>query len=207
MHSHCSASDGTDPPAEVMRRASEAGLDVIALTDHDTTAGIAAAAGALGPGLTLVPGMELSCRLTGLDGDEHSVHLLAYLFDPSEPDLAAECAAIRDSRLHRAERIVERLAVLGADVTWEQVAAIAAGGSVGRPHIARAMVASGVVHRPGEAFTPEWLAPGAAPTCPGTPWTRCMRSAWSARPEGCRRWPTRGPARRAGRCRVRRSPA
>ena len=160
MHSHSSASDGTDPPAEVMRRAREAGLDVIALTDHDTSAGIAGAAGALPPGLTLVPGMELSCRLVGPGGDGHSVHLLAYLFDPSEPELAAECSAIRESRLHRAERMVERLAALGAGVSWEQVAALAAGGAVGRPHVARAMVAAGVVDRPEEAFTRDWLAPG-----------------------------------------------
>lgn len=163
MHTHSSASDGTDPPAEVMRRATEAGLDVIALTDHDTTRGIAEAAGALGPGLTLVPGMELSCRLSGpgtAGPDGHSMHLLAYLFDPSEPDLAAECAKIRDSRVHRAERMVDRLAALGAGVSWEQVAAIAAGGTVGRPHIARAMVACGVIGRPEEAFTPDWLAPG-----------------------------------------------
>lgn len=160
MHSHSSASDGTDPPAEVMRRAGEAGLDVIALTDHDTGAGIAAAAVALRPGLTLVPGMELSCRLTARDGEDHSVHLLAYLSDRSEPELAAECAAIRDSRLHRAERMVERLAALGAGVSWEQVARIAAGGSVGRPHIARAMVDSGAISHPRDAFTRDWIAPG-----------------------------------------------
>jgi predicted metal-dependent phosphoesterase TrpH len=160
MHSHSSASDGTDPPAEVMRRASEAGLDVIALTDHDTSAGIAAAAGALRPGLTLVPGMELSCRLGGPGGTAHSVHLLAYLFDPSEPDLAAECAKIRDSRLHRAQRMVQRLAGLGTGISWGQVAAIAAGGAVGRLHIARAMVDAGVIGRPEDAFTADWLAPG-----------------------------------------------
>ena len=79
MHSHSTASDGTCPPEEVMRRASAAGLDAIALTDHDTVAGHRAAAGALPPGLTLVPGMELSCRLQG-----HSVHLLGYLFDPAD---------------------------------------------------------------------------------------------------------------------------
>jgi predicted metal-dependent phosphoesterase TrpH len=160
MHSHSSASDGTDPPAEVMCRAREAGLDVIALTDHDTSDGIAAAAGALGPGQTLIPGMELSCRLSDSDGGEHSVHMLAYLFDRSEPDLAAECAKIRDSRLHRAQRMVQRLAELGTGVSWDQVAAMAAGGTVGRPHIARAMVAAGVIGRPADAFTPDWLAPG-----------------------------------------------
>jgi predicted metal-dependent phosphoesterase TrpH len=97
MHSHSTASDGTCPPEEVMRRASAAGLDAIALTDHDTVAGHRAAAGALPPGLTLVPGMELSCRLQG-----HSVHLLGYLFDPADAELAAECARIRESRVHRA---------------------------------------------------------------------------------------------------------
>ena len=78
LHSHSNASDGTTPPADVMRRAAAAGLDVIALTDHDTVAGHAEAAAALPPGLTLLPGMELSCRRDG-----HSVHMLAYLFDPA----------------------------------------------------------------------------------------------------------------------------
>ena len=87
LHSHSTASDGTCPPAEVMRRARAAGLDAIALTDHDTVAGHAEARAALPPGLTLVPGMELSCRLDG-----HSLHVLAYLFDPAEPELAAELA-------------------------------------------------------------------------------------------------------------------
>ena len=79
LHSHSSASDGTDAPAEGMRRAGVAQLDVIALTDHDTVAGHWEASGALPAGLTMLPGMELSCRLEG-----HSVHLLAYLFDPAD---------------------------------------------------------------------------------------------------------------------------
>jgi 3',5'-nucleoside bisphosphate phosphatase len=139
----------------VMRRARAAGLDAIALTDHDTVAGHDAARAALPPGLTLVPGMELSCRLDG-----HSVHLLGYLFDPADPELSAETAKIRESRLHRAEAMAARLAELGAPVTWEQVRAIAGDGVVGRPHLARAMVEAGVIESPEQAFGPDWIGTG-----------------------------------------------
>ena len=155
LHSHSTASDGTSTPAEVMRRARAAGLDVIALTDHDTVAGHDEARAALPPGLTLVPGMELSCRLDG-----HSVHLLGYLFDPADPELAAETARIRESRVRRAEAMVERLAELGVPVTWEQVRAIAGDGVVGRPHLARAMVEAGVIESPDQAFGPDWIGEG-----------------------------------------------
>ena len=155
LHCHSSVSDGTRPPAEVIGRAAAAGLDVVALTDHDTVAGLAEARGALPPGLTLVPGMELSCRRDG-----HSVHLLAYLFDPEHPGLAAQCQAIRAARVDRARAMVARLAELGAPVTWDQVLAIAAGGVIGRPHIARALVAAGVVDSVPDAFTPEWIGSG-----------------------------------------------
>jgi 3',5'-nucleoside bisphosphate phosphatase len=155
LHSHSTASDGTQPPADVMRRAAAAGLDVIALTDHDTVSGHREAAAALPPGLTLLPGMELSCRMEG-----HSVHILAYLFDPADDRLAGEMAEIRESRLYRARAIVDKLAALGAPVTWDQVSEIAAGGVVGRPHIARALVDAGVVARVEDAFTPEWIGPG-----------------------------------------------
>jgi predicted metal-dependent phosphoesterase TrpH len=155
LHSHSSASDGTRPPAEVMRRAGAAGLDAIALTDHDTVTGVGAAASALPSGLILVPGMELSCRRNG-----HSVHLLAYMFDPDHPELATQTQAIRDSRVDRAREMVAKLAGLGTGVTWEQVTAIAGDGVIGRPHIARAMVAAGVVDSFDDAFTPEWIGPG-----------------------------------------------
>jgi predicted metal-dependent phosphoesterase TrpH len=154
LHVHSSASDGTDPPAEVMRRAARAGLDVVALTDHDTVAGHAEAAAAAGP-VTLLPGMELSCRLDG-----RSLHLLAYVFDPDQPDLAAELTRIRDDRVLRARAMVDRLAGLGVDVSWEQVAAIAGQAVVGRPHIARAMADSGAIAVPREAFTRDWIADG-----------------------------------------------
>lgn len=167
LHVHSSASDGTDPPAEVARRAAAAGLDVVALTDHDTMAGIAPATAALPPGLTLVPGLELSC----LDGSHpggwsppgppsRSMHLLGYLCDPGDPALAAETELIRDDRVHRARAMVARLAELGAPVTWEQVAAIAGDAVVGRPHIARALAEAGVVATPADAFTAEWIADG-----------------------------------------------
>ena len=155
LHVHSSASDGTDPPAEVARRAAAAGLDVVALTDHDTMAGIAPAAAALPPGLTLVPGLELSCLDNG-----RSMHLLGYLCDPGDPALAAETELIRDDRVHRARAMVARLAELGAPVTWEQVAAIAGDTVVGRPHIARALAEAGVVATPADAFTAEWIADG-----------------------------------------------
>ncbi len=155
LHSHSTASDGTCPPAEVMRRARAAGLDVIALTDHDTVAGHEEARQALPRGLTLLPGMELSCRLEG-----HSVHLLGYLFDPAHQELAAELAKIRESRVHRARAMVARLAELGAPVTWEQVSALAGDGVVGRPHIARAMVEARVIESPEQAFGPDWIGAG-----------------------------------------------
>jgi 3',5'-nucleoside bisphosphate phosphatase len=155
LHSHSTASDGTDPPAEVMRRARVAGLDVIALTDHDTLAGHDEAREALPDGLTLVGGMEMSCSL----GDR-SVHMLAFLTDPADQDLAAELQAITTDRLRRGRAMVDRLRDLGAEVGWEQVTAIAAGGVVGRPHIARAMVAAGIIERPEQAFTAEWLGEG-----------------------------------------------
>ena len=155
LHVHSSASDGTEPPAEVMRRAAQAGLDVVALTDHDTTAGHAQARRALLGSLTLVPGMELSCLLDG-----RSLHLLAYLFDPDDPQLAAETRRIRGDRVRRAQAMVDRLIGLGVPITWDDVAAIAGSGVVGRPHIARAMVASGAIAAPEQAFTLDWIADG-----------------------------------------------
>lgn len=155
LHAHSDASDGTLPPAEVVGRAQVNGVDVLALTDHDTTDGWDRAAAALPPDMTLVPGMELSCRSGG-----RSLHLLAYLFDPDEPELAEERRRIRDARVHSARGMVERLRELGVPVTWEQVAGIAGDGAVGRPHIAQAMIEVGAVRTLDEAFTPEWIGAG-----------------------------------------------
>lgn len=155
LHTHSTASDGTDTPAELVRNASAAGLDVVALTDHDTVRGHAAAKAALPEGLTLVTGAEFSCRLGGV-----GLHMLAYLFDPDEPELARERELVRDDRVPRARTMVRRLRELGVPVEWEQVARIAGDGSVGRPHIATALVELGVVATVSDAFTPEWLADG-----------------------------------------------
>jgi len=155
LHVHSNASDGTDAPAEVMRRAAAAGLDAVALTDHDTVAGHPQARQALPDTLTLVPGMELSGRLDG-----RSLHLLAYLFDPGQPELAEQTRRIRDDRVLRARAMVARLADLGVDITWEQVAAIAGTAVVGRPHLARAMVDSGAITEPSQAFSRAWIGAG-----------------------------------------------
>jgi 3',5'-nucleoside bisphosphate phosphatase len=155
LHCHSTASDGTDTPAELVLKAGAAGLDVVALTDHDTTRGYAEAIAALPEGLTLVTGAELSCRLDGV-----SMHMLAYLFDPKEPRLLAERELVRDDRVPRARGMVAKLNELGVPVSWEQVARIAGGGSVGRPHVATALVELGVVPTVNDAFTPQWLADG-----------------------------------------------
>jgi predicted metal-dependent phosphoesterase TrpH len=155
LHAHSTASDGTDAPAVVMANAAAAGLDVVALTDHDTVAGHAEAAAALPPGLTLVPGAEISCAVGGV-----SLHVLGYLFDPAHPELSAELELLRTDRARRAEAIVGRLRGLGVDVTYERVSSIAGGGAVGRPHIARAMVEAGVVPDVAAAFTDEWIRDG-----------------------------------------------
>ncbi|MET9957788.1 PHP domain-containing protein [Streptomyces sp. NPDC006326] len=155
LHAHSTASDGTDSPAELVRNAAAAGLDVVALTDHDTVRGYAEAIAAVPAGLTLVPGIELSCRLDGI-----GVHMLAYLFDAEEPEFAREREFVRDDRTPRAQAMIGKLRALGVDVTWEQVARIAGGGSVGRPHIATALVELGVVPTVSDAFTADWLADG-----------------------------------------------
>ncbi|MCF3180276.1 PHP domain-containing protein [Streptomyces polychromogenes] len=155
LHAHSTASDGTDTPAELVRNAAAAGLDVVALTDHDTVGGHTEAIAAVPRGLTLVTGAELSCRLDGV-----GLHMLAYLFDPQEPELAAERELVRDDRTPRAQAMIGKLQELGVGVTWEQVARIAGNGSVGRPHIATAMVELGVVPTVSDAFTADWLADG-----------------------------------------------
>ena len=152
LHTHSSVSDGTETPAELLQTARAAGLDVVALTDHDTTDGWAVARDARPAGLTVVPGMELSCRWFPDDQPPVSVHLLAYLFDPDSPALSAERARLREERLSRGERIVEALAADGYPVVWAEIVEASAGGVVGRPHLARALVRAGVVESVDAAF-------------------------------------------------------
>jgi len=141
LHTHSSVSDGTETPGELVASAAAAGLDVVALTDHDTTAGWAEASDAARRlGVALVPGTEVSALSRGV-----SVHLLSYLQDPADPALADVIAQTRDARLHRGRAIVERLSE-DLPITWDDVLAQQSPGTVvGRPHIADALVALGVV--------------------------------------------------------------
>lgn len=149
LHTHSSASDGTGSPSQVVRDARAAGLDVVGLTDHDTTSGWAEAAHeAERAGVALVRGTEVSALAGGV-----SVHLLSYLQDPTAPVLADVLARTRDSREHRAERMVARLAAGGVPVTWADVLLQAKDAvAVGRPHIADALVELGVVPDRSAAF-------------------------------------------------------
>jgi predicted metal-dependent phosphoesterase TrpH len=156
LHCHSTASDGTLTPAELMTAGVAAGLDVIAITDHDTTGGWAPAAAARPEGLRLVRGAELSCRWFG-SRPAIPLHLLAYLFDPAEPRLAGDLARLRTDREQRAEQIVTKLRADGVPITWDEVRGYAAGGSVGRPHIAQALIRAGLVATTNEAFASRWL--------------------------------------------------
>lgn len=148
LHLHSLRSDGTEPPAEVMRSAHAEGLRTVALTDHDTTAGWAEAAeAAVSLDMTLIPGMEMSARQGW-----RSVHILAYLFDPDNVALRAEMDRIRADRIGRAERIVKKIS-RDYPVTWADVVEQTSGdATVGRPHIADALVALGIARDRGDAF-------------------------------------------------------
>jgi hypothetical protein len=147
LHTHSTASDGVLPPAEVVAAAHAAGLAAMALTDHDTVAGVAEAQ-ATGErlGLRVVAGAELSAFV-----DREEIHLLALHLDRVDV-IAGELARFRDDRVTRAEQMVERLNALGVAVTMDDVQREAAGGAVGRPHVARAVVAAGGARDVREAF-------------------------------------------------------
>jgi hypothetical protein len=152
LHVHSTASDGTDTPREVVAAAGAAGLDVVALTDHDNTGGWGEACAARPDGLTLVPGVEFSCVHHQADGRWVSLHLLAYLFDPDDAALQNEWRRLRASRTVRGRTMVDNLAADGYPISWAAVQALAGDGSVGRPHIARALVDAGVVPDVDAAF-------------------------------------------------------
>ena len=138
LHAHSTASDGSRAPADVIREAKRIGLAAIALTDHDTVAGIAeATAIAEELGLRVVPGIELSA----VEGEVETHILGLHLSDTRE--LEAKLVALREMRRHRAERMVQRLNELGVRIEFASVLEQAAGGAIGRPHVARAMIAEG----------------------------------------------------------------
>jgi hypothetical protein len=148
LHLHSTASDGSYAPETVVDLAKRHHVSVISLTDHDSLAGIPAAAErAAQAGIRLLPGVELSVNEEGLD-----VHLLAYGFDPSDPGLRAAVARYRDSRRDRAQKILSRLKGLGIRISVEEVEEIAKGGAIGRPHVAEALMRSGHIETFNEAF-------------------------------------------------------
>jgi hypothetical protein len=160
LHTHSNLSDGTDSPAELVATAAGAGLDVVALTDHDTTAGWAAAIEALPAGLTLVPGAELSC-VSHHDGVRGiSVHLLAYLFDPTSPAIVTEQQRLRIERRSRLRAMAGRMADDGLPVDPDEVMGLLPADSpAGRPHLAQALVRAGLVSSVDQAFA-EYLGNG-----------------------------------------------
>jgi 3',5'-nucleoside bisphosphate phosphatase len=160
LHTHSDASDGTDSPAQLVAHARAAGVDVVALTDHDTVAGHPAAVAAVESArgerpIALVRGAEFSCLFNGM-----SLHLLGYLFDPDHAELAAEMELLRTDRTRRARDMVDKLVELGVPVDWGRVQRVAGDAAVGRPHVARALVELGVVPDVSAAFTSEWIGDG-----------------------------------------------
>ena len=156
LHTHSTISDGTDSPTRLVMKAATSGLDVIALTDHDTFDGLeeAQAAGQRF-GVRLLPGLEMTCHIGGRD-----VHLLGYGPHPDDPALGRELQITRDSRVGRLDAICQILAEVGMSVTTADVhRAAGSASSLGRPHVADAMVAKGYVEDRDEAFR-DWLADG-----------------------------------------------
>lgn len=157
LHAHSTASDGTDTPTELIANAVAAGIQTLAITDHDTTGGwdeAAAAVCRLDSAFTLIPGTEFSCVHQPSGGAKRiGLHLLGYLFDPESEALKSERARLRQSRLGRGQAIVEALIAAGYPISWQRVVQIADGGSVGRPHIGQALHEAGVVSSVNDAFT------------------------------------------------------
>jgi len=148
LHTHSNRSDGTFEPAEIVRRAAERELEIIALTDHDTTEGLEEAiAAGVQLGVEVVPGVELSAEY-----ERTSIHVLCYWPDVEDAALQAELRRLRDDRFRRGEMMVEKLQALGFEIRFERVREIAGGGNIVRPHVAQAMVEAGIVDTEREAF-------------------------------------------------------
>ena len=154
LHLHTLASDGRLTPTELVRLVASQGLKYVAITDHDTTEGLAEAYEAAKdfPDLKIIPGIELSADIPG---DE--VHVLGYFLDYADSDFQEQLQQFRAGRVDRAKLMVEKLDSLGVHLEWDRVQAMAGDGAVGRPHIALAMVEAGYCKEPKEAF-PEYLA-------------------------------------------------
>lgn len=155
---HSSASDGSDPPSEVVRRAQALGFAAIALTDHDTLAGVTEAMeAAVTLGIELIP----ACEISTLDASERQVDVLAYGTSPDDAAFAHVLHSVRDGRFARAWGMVQKLNEYGYAVSFDRVVEIAGGTeNIGRPHVARAMVEAGIVPDVKSAFTPELILDG-----------------------------------------------
>ena len=149
LHTHSTYSDGTDTPSELINKALAAGISIIGLTDHDSISGWQEATNSLRPGISLVPGAEISCQTT----DGISVHILGLLFDSSNSELMKTLEKTRENRHGRMEKIIARINEAGIDITMNDVLAqLSDGATLGRPHLADALVKKGVVASRDEAF-------------------------------------------------------
>ena len=150
LHTHTTFSDGTDTPTQLINKALAAGISTIGLTDHDSVAGWQEAITALRPGISLVPGAEISCQTP----DGISVHILGLLFDPSDTELMQTLEKTRENRHGRMEKIISRINQAGIDISMKDVLEqLSEGATLGRPHLADALVKKGVVASRDEAFT------------------------------------------------------
>lgn len=150
LHTHSNVSDGTDSPAKLINKAHAAGLEVVALTDHDSTAGWGEAQAALRTGMDLVLGAEISCQAEG----GFSVHMLGLLFDGENSEIQSSMAKVRDNRVGRMERIINRLNEAGIEIKMSDVEAERRdGATLGRPHLADALVKKGVAKNRDEVFS------------------------------------------------------
>ena len=149
LHLHTTASDGQLSPAQIVHKAAGLGLSIIAITDHDSVEGVepALAAARYFPDLMVIPGVELNT-----DTPRGEVHILGYFIDHHDQGLKQSLKSLRHSRQERAQKMVVKLARLGIDIDWERVLELAVGASVGRPHIAQAMLERGYISSPSEAF-------------------------------------------------------
>lgn len=155
LHVHTTASDGQYNPGDLVRRAAQAGIEALALTDHDTVAGIAEAGRAAERlGLRLIAGIELSTF-----AGEREAHILGHFVDPAEPGIRGFSRVLREERARRMGRMIERLGALGLEVELSSVERLSGGKNLGRPHLARAMIERGYVRDVKEAFD-RYLAVG-----------------------------------------------
>jgi 3',5'-nucleoside bisphosphate phosphatase len=149
LHIHTNASDGKCSSKEIVRKAAELGLEVIAITDHDTVEGIPSALEAAKnyPKLRIIPGVELST-----DVDKGEIHVLGYFIDYTDKEFRASLETMRNSRVERAHKMIDNLAKMGVRLEWQRVQEIAGGGALGRPHIAQAMLEKGYINSIQDAF-------------------------------------------------------